>query len=131
MIFEHSSAMTRCRRLLFMIAALSGAAFFAGDDAFAQYQPVIRQGVCTFQYQPVCAVSRKRTLITYGNACDARNARARIVSDGACNDACPQIYKPVCARDAKGARRTFANACTAKAAAVELIHRGRCLLPAR
>jgi hypothetical protein len=122
--------MTRYKRLLLIIAALLSAAF-AADHAQAQYQPVIRQGVCTFQYQPVCAVARKRTLVTYGNACDARNARARIVSDGACNDACPHIYKPVCTRDAKGARRTFANACTAKAAKAAVIHRGRCLLPAR
>ena len=120
--------MTHYKRLLLIIAALSGA-IVAADGALAQYQPIIRPGVCSFQYQPVCAVSRKRTLVTYGNACDAKAARARILSDGACNDACSHIYTPVCARDAKGARKTFANACMAKAAKAEIIRRGRCLLP--
>jgi hypothetical protein len=124
-------AMTHSKRSLLAVAALSGAVCFAGGSARAQYQPVIRPGVCSFQYQPVCAVSRKRTLITYGNACDAKAARARIVSDGACNDACPHIYKPVCARDADGARKTYANECAAKSAKAEIIRRGRCLLPSR
>ena len=120
--------MTHCKRLLLVIAMLSGAVFVA-DGALAQYQPIIRPGACSFQYQPVCGVSRKSTLITYGNACDAKTARARIVSDGACDEACSHIYKPVCARDANGLRKTFANACTAKAAKAESIRRGRCLLP--
>ena len=122
--------MTHCRRLLLIAAALSGAIVFSAGSAPAQYQPIIRPGLCSFQYQPVCGVVRKRTLITYGNACDAKAARARIVSDDAC-DPCSHIYKPVCARDANGARKTFANECTAKAAKAEIIRRGRCLLPLR
>ena len=119
------------KRLLPIIAAVFGAIVIAGEHARAQYQPIIRPGMCSFQYQPVCAVSRKSTLITYGNACDAKTARARIVSDGACEEACSHIYKPVCARDANGARKTFANECTAKAAKADVIRRGRCLLPSR
>lgn len=126
---ERASAMTHYKRLLLVVAALSGALFSAGGSALAQHQPLIRPGACTFQYQPVCAVARKRTLVTYGNACSAKSALARIVSDGACNDACPHLYKPVCARDANGARKTFANACTATAAKADVIRRGRCLLP--
>ncbi len=123
-------AMIHFKRLLLIIAVLCGALFFAAKSALAQYQPLIRPGVCTFQYQPVCAVARKRTLVTYGNACAAKAVGARIVADGACNDACSHLYKPVCARVAKGARKTFANECTAKAAKAEIIRRGRCLLPA-
>ena len=71
---DHSMciAMIHFKRLLLIIATLCGALFFAGDDALAQYQPLIRPGACTFQYQPVCAVARKRTLVTYGNACAAK-----------------------------------------------------------
>ena len=131
MIIERPTAMIHCNRLLLSIAALSGAILFPGGPSLAQYQPIIRPGMCSFQYQPVCAVSRKSTLITYGNACDAKTARARIVSDGACHEGCPHIFKPVCARDANGARKTFANECTAKKANAESIRRGRCLLPSR
>lgn len=103
------------RRRCCAAAIVFGFLFFAGTHpARAQGQPVIRLGECAVAYQPVCARSRKRVLVTYANACVARATLARIVSDGECPENCPSIYKPVYARDANGKRRAFMNACTAK-----------------
>jgi Kazal-type serine protease inhibitor domain len=100
-------------------------------SALAQWQPVIRTTDCPFAYQPVCARSRKRALVTYANACAARSVLARIVSDGICPDNCTSIYKPVCARDTNGKRRTYMNACAAKNESAQIIRNVRCLLPSR
>ena len=99
------------------------------QSALAQWQPVIGIGDCPFAYQPVCARSRKRVLVTYANACAARAILARIVSDGVCPDNCPSIYKPVCARDANGKRRTYMNACAAKNESAQIVRNTRCLRP--
>lgn len=88
-------------------------------------------GACPYAYQPVCARGRKRALVTYANACAARSAQARIVSDGVCPDNCPYIYQPVCARDADGKRRDYMNACAAKNEKAQLIRNGRCVLASR
>jgi hypothetical protein len=119
-------------RLAFVATVCVGSALSTGNDfAFAQWGPIAGAGNCPYLYQPVCAKSRKRALVTYANACAAGLDRARIVSDGACPDNCPQTYKPVCARDANGLRRTYANACAANKDNAQIVRNGRCLLPSR
>jgi hypothetical protein len=94
----------------------------------AQGQPLIMAGPCGHDgYHPVCARSRKNTLVTYANACIARSEGSRVLSHGPCPEACPLIFKPVCAIDETGRRKTFANDCIAKAAGVRVIRRGRCI----
>jgi hypothetical protein len=124
--------MMTCGRFALISAILASGVLSAGHDSvLAQYQPVIRPGMCSFVYQPVCAKSRKRVLITYGNLCDAKAARSAVVSDGACPDNCPQIYKPVCARDANGQRKTYMNSCAAKNEKADITRNSRCLIPSR
>ena len=121
--------MQNLKRFASITAIVAGCFFFLQEhSALAQWQSVIHTTNCPFAYQPVCA-SRKRTLITYANACAARSALARIVSDGVCPDNCPSIYQPVCARDANGKRRTYANACAAKNENAKIVRNARCLLP--
>jgi hypothetical protein len=112
-----------------LAAVIGGACCLQDHSARAQWQPVIHATECSYVYQPVCAKSRKRLLVTYANACAARSSLARIVSDGACPDNCPDIYQPVCARDAKGKRRTYPNACAAKNDNAQVISNLRCLRP--
>lgn len=96
--------------------------------AAAQGQPLIMSGPCGGHgYHPVCARSRKKTLVTYANSCIARSEGSRVISHGACPIACPMIFKPVCAVDPAGKRKTYGNDCMAKAAGVEIIRRGRCV----
>jgi len=99
--------------------------------ALAQHQPLIGAGVCAGPYDPVCARSRKNTLITYPNACLATSDRARVIGKGACPDACAMIYSPVCAIDEAGYRKTYGNACQAKAAGARVLSNRRCALTLR
>jgi len=123
--------MTNRKRLICVAAIAAGfASCLPQHPAIAQWQPVTHMTGCPFAYQPVCA-KRKRVLVTYANACTARSALARIVSDGVCPDNCPSVYKPVCARGADGKRRTYANACAAKNDNAQIIRNTRCLLPSR
>jgi hypothetical protein len=130
-------AMTFCKmaaraRSLFATAIFLAALCLADSrPASALYQPVIRAGQCSFIYNPVCGLARKRALITYANECDAKAARSRIVAYEACAPDCPTIYNPVCARDGGGKRKTYANECTAKKAGVQIIRHTRCLAPLR
>lgn len=117
------------RPALVAALAVGSLLFFEEHAVHAQWQPIIRPGECSVAYQPVCARSRRRVLVTYANACAARANRARIVSDGVCPENCPSIYKPVCARDANGKRRTFMNACAAKNENADIIRNTRCLIP--
>ncbi len=122
--------MKNCKRSAFAaVIAIGFLPLLEPDAARAQGQPIIRLGECAVAYQPVCARSRRRVLVTYANACVARANLARIVGDGACPDDCPSIYKPVCARDANGKRRTFMNACAAKNGNAKIIRNTRCFLP--
>lgn len=118
-------------RWIVAAAALAAALAAGGAPAIAQYQPVIRPGECSYQYNPVCGVVRDRALITYSNVCHAKAALARIVAYEACAPDCPTVYRPVCARDANGKRRTFANECTANKAKAQIIRHTRCLAPSR
>jgi hypothetical protein len=123
--------MNNWKRVGWALAAIIGCICCPQDhSAEAQWQPVIHPAECSHAYQPVCAKSRRRVLVTYANACAARSSLARIVSDGACPDNCPSIYKPVCARDTNGKRRTYPNACAAKNDNAQVIRNGRCLRPA-
>jgi hypothetical protein len=97
----------------------------------AQGQPLIALGTCPGLYDPVCARSRKKVLITYPNACLASSDRAKIISKGVCAEACPTIYSPVCAVDEAGHRRTYGNACQAKAAGARILSNRRCGLTLR
>lgn len=96
--------------------------------AAAQGQPIIMMGPCgQHGYHPVCARSRKKTLVTYANSCIARSEGSRVISHGACPSACPMIFKPVCAVDAAGKRKTFGNDCQARAAGAKVIRNMRCI----
>lgn len=117
------------RSVLFAASAAACVVCLQDHSALAQWQPVIRTTACAFAYQPVCARSRKRVLVTYANICAARSVQARVVSDGVCPDNCPSIYKPVCARDTNGKRRTYMNACAARNENAQVIRKTRCLIP--
>jgi hypothetical protein len=111
-----------------MLCSLALVYIGAATPAAAQGQPLIMAGPCGHDgYHPVCARSRKNTLVTYANACIARSEGSRVISHGACPTACPMIFKPVCAIEAGGKRKTFANDCMARAAGVTVIRRGRCI----
>ena len=114
------------------VLALALAASLPGTRAaLAQHQPLISAGVCAGPYDPVCARSRKKTLITYPNACLAASDRAKVISKGACPEVCPTIYSPVCAVDDAGHRRTYGNACQANAAGARVLSNRRCALTLR
>lgn len=94
-------------------------------EANAQHQPLVKPGVCAQGYVPVCALKRK-TLVTYVNACAARGVNARILADRACIEGCPARYAPVCGTDATGKRRVFGNACEAEKSGATGIRKGSC-----
>ena len=114
-------------------AAVFALAMFLLDTRVvpAQHQPLVSPGVCAGLYDPVCARSRKKTLITYANACLASSDRAKVISRGACPDACPTIFDPVCAVDEAGRRKTYGNACQATAAGARVLSSRRCTLTLR
>lgn len=121
--------MTARSCIVYLLGALCAAAIWpAATPALAQGQPLIVMGPCAGPgYRPVCARSRKKTLVTYVNACMARSDGARVISEGACPEACPMIFKPVCAFDAAGKRKTFGNECQARAAGAKILRGGRCV----
>lgn len=121
----------RLMRLARIAALAAGFAIVSGDFSVAQSQPVIGLGSCPYVYQPVCARSRKRVMVTYANACAARADRARVIADGACPADCPTRYAPVCARGASGARKTYMNSCAAGKDKAHIIRSGRCMFPSR
>lgn len=113
---------------LMMCGVALGLSSSIATPAAAQGQPLIMAGPCGhYGYHPVCARSRKKTLVTYVNECAARGDGARIVSAGACPTNCPMVFKPVCALDARGKRKTFGNDCQAKAAGAKILRGGRCV----
>jgi Kazal-type serine protease inhibitor domain len=93
--------------------------------AVAQGQPLIRMGNCPAGYHPVCAV-KKRTLVTYVNACAARSVGARVIASRACMEGCPRQYVPVCATNAAGARHTYGNACEAERSGANIVRKRGC-----
>jgi hypothetical protein len=119
------------KRLARIAALAAGFAALSGDFSLAQWQPVIGLGSCPYAYQPVCARSRKRVMVTYANACAARADQARVVADGSCPADCPPGYAPVCARGANGARKTYMNSCAAEKDKAHIVRSGRCMFPSR
>jgi hypothetical protein len=113
----------------FLIGSAALALFaYVSPPAAAQGQPLIFLGPCgEFGYRPVCARSRKNTLVTYANACIARSEGSRVISHEACPTACPMIFRPVCATDSGGKRTTFGNECQANVAGAKIIRAGRCV----
>ena len=97
----------------------------APTEAPAQGQPLIKMGACPYGYLPVCAV-KKRTLVTYVNACSAKGDGARVVSHRGCIEGCPRQYAPVCAVDGSGARSTFGNACEAEKVGAKIVRNRGC-----
>jgi len=84
--------------------------------------------ICPTIFQPVCGVVRGGNPTTYPNACVARNARARILHQGAClGPICFFIFNPVCALDPRTRRpTTYPNLCAAENARARLLYNGRC-----
>jgi hypothetical protein len=95
---------------------------FAGSDKAAAAK------ACTKEYVPVCGLSRSGEHITYGNACQARAARAKILHKGECigGPFCILMYDPVCARDPRGILRTYPSLCAAENANAVFIRKGAC-----
>lgn len=83
---------------------------------------------CTREYRPVCGLSDRGGRSTYGNACMARAAGAKILHNGECfsGPVCILLYDPVCARDAKGRLRDFGSLCEAEAANAAFVRKGTC-----
>ncbi len=108
------------------IAAAILLALLWPGPAGGQGQPLIMAGPCAGGgYLPVCAV-RKRTLVTYVNACTARGAGARVINDHGCHEGCPRRYAPVCAIDKHGSRSTFGNACEAERSGAQVVRNRGC-----
>ena len=71
---------------------------------------------------PVCGADT----VTYGNACQAERAGARIVHAGLCEEQgrnCPRDYKPVCGLDGI----TYENDCLLENAGQTMAYAGACL----
>jgi hypothetical protein len=102
-------------------AAISASAFVGSDRAAAAK-------ACTKEYVPVCGLSRSGEHITYGNACQARAARAKILHKGECvgGPFCILLYAPVCARDPRGVLRTYPSLCAAENDNAVLIRNRAC-----
>ena len=81
---------------------------------------------CRMIWDPVCGADGR----TYGNACEANAAGARVAYAGEClreppqdvPDACPMVWDPVCGVDG----RTYANACLARLEGVAVRAPGEC-----
>jgi len=95
------------------------------DDDCPAYS---KQGICTMEYNPVCASNGK----TYPNKCGMcvdmykQNTVLRVVHFGTCaseSNACPAIWAPVCGSDGN----TYASKCFLEAqGGVTLVHNGKC-----
>jgi hypothetical protein len=89
--------------------------------------PASAQTICDTGFSPVCATKRDGTRETFGNACEARRARARILHGGLCyGSICLGLDNPVCARDPRGRLRTYSNLCYAENANAQFVRKGAC-----
>ncbi len=92
--------------------------------------PEVDGGFCTREYAPVCG-RRGSRYETFNNACIAREAGFRIVSDGQCERGGPveepicSGFDPVCAKRGSD-MRTFANECRADQAGFRVLYAGEC-----
>ena len=90
-----------------------------------QSTPAAAATLCNEIFQPVCARTKAGTVQTFSNACFAKVAGARVVSQGACPIFCPDLYMPVCGR-IDGVNKTYANACFAMVAGAVVLDQGVC-----
>ena len=114
---------------------------------------------CTREYAPVCAAVTTTEPCdtipcpavihkTFGNKCEAKVAKARILQTGECGKlentpvtsiegACPAVFDPVCAKDEgkivcvtepcpSHQYQTFGNACEAQLTLATVVHGGEC-----
>ena len=114
----------RLRTAALAVALIAGV-IGAPKEGLAQGQPLIGLGGCPEGFYPVCAV-KKRTLVTYVNACAARSAGARVVTSRACLEGCPHQYAPVCAIEASGKRSSFGNVCEAEKSGAKIVRNRGC-----
>lgn len=100
------------------------------DDRGPPPPPRDRDQACLAVYDPVCG-ERRGERRTYGNACEAGVARARIVHPGECRrerpepTACTREYRPVCG-ERNGRTQTYGNACVAEAERARILYSGEC-----
>ena len=87
--------------------------------------PARAQPKCIDIFQPVCALTKAGSIQTFGNACFAKVAGAKVISQGACPIFCPLIYEPVCGRK-DGKNMTYANSCVAMANGAIVLAPGKC-----
>jgi hypothetical protein len=110
-----------------LAAALSSGAIFSSVQAEAA-------GLCPRIYLPVCGF-KDGMKHTYGNACEARQAHARILHRGKCAGEgwiCTFIYQPVCALDPQTRRpNQYPNLCVAENAGATLLYNGPCRTAAK
>ncbi len=98
-----------------------------GASLLALPAPAQAQTVCTWLWQPVCALTTFGHRWTFSNACWAKAAGARILHAGACigGPGCTREWDPVCARGPKGVR-TYGNLCTAENDNATVLFKGSC-----
>jgi hypothetical protein len=110
------------------VAGLLASIVLFPDVAHSQYQPLIKPGLCAQGYAPVCGI-RKKTLVTYVNACAAQGAKAKLIAaDRGCFEGCPPRYSPVCGTNAAGKRQVYGNTCEAEKSGATDIQKDRCLI---
>jgi hypothetical protein len=82
--------------------------------------------ICPTIEAPVCAVTRTGARETFGNACLAQRAHARVLHNGRCFGPICMSFKQVCARVPGHKPQTFASECTAEQANATVLHDGPC-----
>jgi hypothetical protein len=118
--------MKRIWSRIVLAAALAGTVLAFG--AVPQPAEAARKG-CIRIYKPVCALSPKGVRMTYGNACVARAAHAKILHPGKCigGEFCNFIWIPVCAINPfSHVRQTYPNMCVAEHDNAVWVHNGVC-----
>ena len=106
-------------------ALLSGA-LIAGLWLAAPAPAAAATKICPAIEAPVCAVTRTGARETFGNACLAQRAHARVLHSGRCIGPICISFKQVCARVPGHRPQTFSSICTAEQANATVLHDGPC-----